>query len=208
MKNLLIIAFVAVLSSCSQPQPDLTNLINESRKQMEDLAMATGYTERDKSIISEYDKIANLIDTNDPDALHTLTNSQLLKQEQIIELKTAIEANIDNSTLKLALLNFYKPNMIDYNFPLDACNVEFTKDGIVRISFYNSALTNHIEFTTNRNDFEQGNLKRQDFDYGSTELKLNGLTEGDSVFGYYSYPYFNMEDFKVEFKGKYEETSR
>ncbi len=175
---------------------------------MEDLAMATGYTERDKSIIDEYDKIADLIDTNDPNLSNTLTNSQLLKREQIIELKAAIEGNIDNSTLKLAFLNFYKPNMIDYNFPLDACHVKFTKEGIVKISFYNSALTNHIEFTTNRNDFEQGNLNRQDFDYGATELKLNGLTEGDSVFGYYSFPYFNMKDFKVEFSGKYEETSR
>ncbi len=207
MKFYVVLLISVFGLSCDNNQTsDISDFISHSREQLTEMGYTAGWTARDSGIVEEYDKLAALSGT--PDLLNHLMNSDLLKDAQKSALKQLINLHPDPNIIRVALLNSFTANINDYRFILDVCSVKFSSEGIVRVNFESSALRKSVWYATNREDYDNGNLIEKDFPEGSASYKLPGLSQGDSVFGYFSFPYFSGENPKFEFKGIYEEKSR
>lgn len=211
MNNQIIILLTLLTTisfSCKTRNSSSPELMKYSRQQLEDIAMNNGWTLRDERIIKEYDKLSNL--TSTPELIESISESKLLKKEQKSFLVNMVssETKLIGDVINLALLNAYIQNIYDYRIPVDVCLVELSDEGILDVNFLNSALTSSLKFTTSSENFEKGLLEEKHYPYGTTDFQIPNLTEGDSVFGYFSFMYFNTEDLEVPFKGQFKGKSR
>lgn len=209
MKNTIFLLFILMLISCEQkptPRTDISAFIEHSREQLANMGYVAGWTYRDSELVKEYDNITPKVGT--PEFSEAISKAKFLKKDQKNAIQELAILEPENNLIKLALLNSYTSNIHDYRLVIDHCEVEFTSDGMVHLNFISSALRRSVSYATNKQDYENGNLIEKDFQYGSSKLLLPGLTDGDSVYGFFSFPYFNGEIARFEFTGKYEGTSR